>query len=191
MNLKIDASKKRYRPVLISIYGSHPDNYQDIREKWFEKHINTPISVAMFADEGMHVIYNESLQYCIDNRIDILIIMHQSVCPKTDWSDYFRHLIKKFGFIYTDDFIVINVKKVRKFGFYKTIGANKEFLTWLGQKSKSEGFQFREFSAIEKTFVDKANMLPAEPDKQKTKKRKHRSKSSKQSNYKGYRKSHS
>ena len=90
MKLKFDVERRKYRPMLISIYGEHPDVYQDIREKWFEKNIKTPIVIALFSDEGIHDVYNESLQYCIDHKINFFIMIHQSVCPSGDWSLHFR-----------------------------------------------------------------------------------------------------
>ena len=172
MNLKYNKTTTHYKPVLISIWGEETDPYCETRAKWFEQCIHTPIGVAMFGGDGLHIALNESIQYCMDNKIDFMILVHQSIAPRADWSEVFRGMsMKRHAFIYRDNmvtFIVINVKKVRKYDYYRTIGSAKDLHKWLVAKAQSEGHNVRMLNEVELKCMGAANE-ELEPTTRKTK----------------------
>ena len=161
MNLKIDPTTEHYRPMLISIWGDYPDPHYEIAIKWYEKHIHTPMGIALFPGEGLHKVFNESIQYCMDHKINFMILVNQTLAPRADWSEIFRSMdMKTKAFIYKDDhssFIVINVKKVRKYEYFRVIGSPKELHKWLVAKAKSEGNNFRPLDEKELTYIGVSN----------------------------------
>ena len=161
MNLKINTRTQHYRPMLISIWGKHPDLYYETAVKWYIKHVHTPTAIALFAGEGLHDVFNESIQYCMDHQIKFMILVNQTIAPRADWSEIFRGMdMKTKAFIYKNDkasFIVINVKKVRKYEYFRVIGSPKELHKWLVAKAKSEGNNFRPLNEIELTYIGASN----------------------------------
>ncbi|MHA2363886.1 MAG: hypothetical protein ACXAC7_08000 [Candidatus Hodarchaeales archaeon] len=171
MNLRISKSRKHYRPILVSIWGNYPDPYVEARDRMYERMIKTPTHFAMLAGENLYNAYNESLQFCLDNKFRYFILAYQDIQPHGDWSEVFRtDEYSKPAFIYNENyhFVLVNVRKVKIYGFFKNKTNNiKALLFWMLQKSISEGHNTRVLTENELNLIGDVGDEPRPKERRK------------------------
>ena len=171
MNLHFSKSRAHYRPILISIWGNHPDPFTDMRERMYQKMIKTPVEIALFAGDGLYNAYNESIQYCLDNKLRYFILVYQGMQPHGDWSNEFRlDKYAKHSFIVEPNlkFIWINVRRAKIYGFFKNKTNNiKTLYQWMTQKAISEGHAVRELNGDELKLIGDVGDEPEPKSKSK------------------------
>ncbi len=159
MELSINPERNHYKPILIVWLGSLPDEFERKRMTQIAKNIHTPIRIVLFCGGEIHEAYNQSINYCMEEKINYVIFAHKSIYPKQDWSEmlrgqsYKRHSIINKG----HEFVILNVKKVRKYSLYQIKGKFGDLYKWLVEKSKSEGNVNRAINEIELNSIGDFN----------------------------------